>query len=192
MKALSIRQPWAWLIVNGIKDVENRTWTTTYRGPIIVHAGQRWDEGFSRAELDQSLVEAGFAPPDHIDRGGIVGIVEITGVVVESTSDWFSGPYGFTLSEPFPLPFVAYPGQLNLFDIPADVLRRRYASQVADPLDALTEDEIETLLDALSEGEAVDEVAGYQRVRAFYPSDDALADALYYAPGLRRLRQLIQ
>jgi hypothetical protein len=30
--ALSVRQPWAWLIVNGYKDVENRSWTTHYRG----------------------------------------------------------------------------------------------------------------------------------------------------------------
>ena len=43
MKALSIRQPWAWLIVAGYKDVENRTWATDFRGRIYVHAGQRYD-----------------------------------------------------------------------------------------------------------------------------------------------------
>ena len=31
MKAISIRQPWAWLVVNGHKDVENRTWRTKHR-----------------------------------------------------------------------------------------------------------------------------------------------------------------
>ena len=30
--ALSIQQPWAWFIVNGYKDVENRTWSTKFRG----------------------------------------------------------------------------------------------------------------------------------------------------------------
>lgn len=38
MMALSVRQPWASLIVAGIKRVENRTWTTDYRGPLLVHA----------------------------------------------------------------------------------------------------------------------------------------------------------
>ncbi|WP_245839042.1 ASCH domain-containing protein [Yersinia kristensenii] len=38
MKALSIRQPWAWLIVNGYKDIENRTWNTKCRGPVLIHA----------------------------------------------------------------------------------------------------------------------------------------------------------
>ena len=38
--ALSIRQPWAWLIVNGHKDIENRDWPTNFRGRLLVHAGQ--------------------------------------------------------------------------------------------------------------------------------------------------------
>ena len=33
MKILSVRQPWAWLIVAGHKDIENRKWRTSYRGP---------------------------------------------------------------------------------------------------------------------------------------------------------------
>ena len=43
MKALSIRQPWAWLIVNGYKDIENRNWRTNFRGRVYVHAGKRPD-----------------------------------------------------------------------------------------------------------------------------------------------------
>jgi hypothetical protein len=38
MKTLSIKQPWAGLIINGVKDIENRTWQTKYRGKILVHA----------------------------------------------------------------------------------------------------------------------------------------------------------
>ena len=41
MKALSVRQPWAELIVAGLKDVENRTWRTDYRGPVLIHAGMK-------------------------------------------------------------------------------------------------------------------------------------------------------
>jgi hypothetical protein len=40
MRTLSIRQPWAGLIVAGIKDIENRSWSTSYRGPILIHAGK--------------------------------------------------------------------------------------------------------------------------------------------------------
>lgn len=39
MKALSIRQPYAWLIVNGFKDIENRDWPTKFRGRVLIHAG---------------------------------------------------------------------------------------------------------------------------------------------------------
>lgn len=44
MKALTICQPYAELIARGEKRVENRTWPTTYRGPLAIHAGksQEW------------------------------------------------------------------------------------------------------------------------------------------------------
>lgn len=40
MKALSIRQPWAWAILNADKDIENRDWRTNFRGRIAVHAAK--------------------------------------------------------------------------------------------------------------------------------------------------------
>ena len=40
MKALTIKNPWALLISAGIKDIENRTWRTKFRGRIYIHAGQ--------------------------------------------------------------------------------------------------------------------------------------------------------
>jgi hypothetical protein len=49
MKVISIRQPWASLIVIGAKDVENRTWPTRYRGPVLIHASQRADDVSSDA-----------------------------------------------------------------------------------------------------------------------------------------------
>jgi hypothetical protein len=39
LKAISIRQPWAWLIVNGYKDVENRIWAANVRGRVLIHVG---------------------------------------------------------------------------------------------------------------------------------------------------------
>ena len=43
MKVLSIRQPWAWLIMTGLKDVENRTWNTDFRGQFAIHASRKFD-----------------------------------------------------------------------------------------------------------------------------------------------------
>lgn len=39
LKALTIRQPWAWLVVNGYRDIENPKWATHHRGPLLIHAG---------------------------------------------------------------------------------------------------------------------------------------------------------
>lgn len=41
--ALSVRQPWAWAIISGGKTIENRSWTTPYRGPLLIHAGKAFD-----------------------------------------------------------------------------------------------------------------------------------------------------
>ena len=40
MKAITLHQPWASLIAAGYKQVETRSWPTTYRGPIVIHAGR--------------------------------------------------------------------------------------------------------------------------------------------------------
>ncbi len=48
MLALSIRQPWAYLIASGIKTIENRSWPTKHRGPFIIHASKLFDEAFKR------------------------------------------------------------------------------------------------------------------------------------------------
>jgi hypothetical protein len=48
MKVLTIRQPWASLIVWNLKDVENRNWKTNYRGPLIIHAAGKFDEQYDK------------------------------------------------------------------------------------------------------------------------------------------------
>jgi hypothetical protein len=42
-KVLSVKQPWASLIVLGIKDVENRFWHTSHLGRLLIHASKEWD-----------------------------------------------------------------------------------------------------------------------------------------------------
>ena len=124
-KTLSIRQPWAWLITHGHKDIENRTWPTSYIGPLLIHAakGMELDEYFQCANLARSLgVEIPTAA--SLERGGIVGIGDLIDCVSTHHSPWFFGPVGFVLTEARPLPFFQCRGQLGLFDveIPQEVL----------------------------------------------------------------------
>lgn len=114
VKALSIRQPWAWLIVQGFKPVENRTWWSSYRGPVLIHAGKAPDP---QADHIARMVKEqfGIRIPDVLDLGGIVGVAEVTGCVDHSTSPWFSGPYGFVLEGARLLPFTPCEGALGFF-----------------------------------------------------------------------------
>lgn len=116
MKALSIRQPWAWLILNAGKDIENRNWQTKLRGRVLIHASK----GMTRAEYENAecVANSVLIPPFEIlERGGIVGSVEIVDCVTDSESPWFFGPYGFVLRDPQIIPFMAYKGQLSFFDV---------------------------------------------------------------------------
>lgn len=116
MKAISIRQPWAWLIVHGYKDVENRTRRTSIRGPVLIHASQTPDPLLN----DILEVMAGFGVTDpDLQYGGIVGRATIVDCVTESDSEWFEGPVGYVLDDPQPLPFWPCPGQLGFFEVPA-------------------------------------------------------------------------
>lgn len=122
MKALSILQPWAWLIVNGHKDIENRSWPTRFRGRFLVHAGKKWGR---EQQDDLARVRAQFphlVVPDRFDVGGIVGAVTITDCVNRLQSPWFVGEWGFVLSDAATCPFVPYRGQLGWSDIPRVVL----------------------------------------------------------------------
>ena len=88
MKAISIRQPWAWLIVNGYKDVENRTWSTKYRGPILIHTGKKLDPAFDelREELREEF-DIHVPPRKELPRGGVVGQTTIVDCVTDYDSD---------------------------------------------------------------------------------------------------------
>ena len=88
MKALSTLQPWAWLIVNGHKDIENRTWRTDVRGRILVHAGKTysrrsWEEDAEYFYEAENIIIPAY---DRLARGCIVGEVEIVDCVRHHTS----------------------------------------------------------------------------------------------------------
>lgn len=58
MKVLSVKQPWAALLVNGIKDIENRTRRTTFRGRILIHASKAQKSGFIADFLTEEQAKA--------------------------------------------------------------------------------------------------------------------------------------
>lgn len=111
MRCLSIRQPWASLIIAGHKKIENRTWATPYRGPLLIHASQRVDP---EADTRGLLTPAAIA---QLPRGGIIGVVFLDDCVTASNSPWFTGPVGWVITHPLALPFHRCRGQLSLFEV---------------------------------------------------------------------------
>jgi hypothetical protein len=126
MKALSIRQPWAWAILYAGKTVENRSRSISYRGQLAIHASKTIDDaGISW------LLAHGFTLPPQFQTGGIIGSVRIVGVVSEADRhlmsshdrEWFTGPIGYVLDSPESCAFVPWRGRLGFFDVPDDLVR---------------------------------------------------------------------
>jgi hypothetical protein len=123
MKILSLRQPWAHLVVSGSKNIENRTWSTPYRGPFLIHASLNVNREACRLHgLD----------PAKLETGGVIGIAEIADCVTRHKSKWFEGPVGFVLRKRRKLPFVEWRGALGLRDAPKVLLRRLDKSTIRE------------------------------------------------------------
>lgn len=121
-RMLSVRQPWAWAIVNGLKDVENRTWSTNYRGPLVIHAGKQSDEDYLGACDLVELCSGISAPPrDSIGFGGVVGIVDLLGVNRVKDSPWcFEGQEFWRLENAKPWPLIPWKGAQGLILLSED------------------------------------------------------------------------
>lgn len=83
MKALSLTQPWATLVVTGAKRIETRGWETFYNGPLLIHASKGFPAdavALCRQEPFRSaLLEAGINGPGDLPRGAIIGAVRLMG-----------------------------------------------------------------------------------------------------------------
>lgn len=111
--ALSIQQPWAWMIVSGHKDVENRTWRRNFRGPVLIHAGKKHDVGAVPPNGLNWPQPAMLEMPEEF--GGIIGVAEVVDCVDHHRSPWFVGPYAFVLKNARRLPFMPMRGMLGFF-----------------------------------------------------------------------------
>jgi hypothetical protein len=126
VKALSIRSPWWWYILHHGKDIENRDWSTNFRGRVLIHVGKWWKmeevgEDFSfcdRVAGTQVRDSPSLVLDIGLARGCIVGSVEIVDCVSDSDSPWFFGKYGFVLANPvaFDKP-VPRKGALGFFEV---------------------------------------------------------------------------
>lgn len=138
MRALSVRRPWAQLIMLGLKNIENRTWTTDLRGPLVIHAARKW-------EADGATLACMLHPDRHdapflaaLDRRqasvGYLGVVQLSQICDQSRHrDVVScdcGPwarprqYHWILTDPQALR-TAIPGSgaLGLPQVPPEVQR---------------------------------------------------------------------
>lgn len=106
MKAITIKQPWAWAIVNGYKPVENRSWRVDYRGPLAIHAAT------SDCEAGWRFVSQN-VPCDmkrlrwRLSRGAVIGTVELVDIVPvreRVQCPWSFGPYCWIFENPLLLP----------------------------------------------------------------------------------------
>ncbi len=122
--ALSIKQPWAWLIVSGNKDIENRNNIKNFRGKFLIHASKQFADlwfGIGAPVQNELAYEKchgrfyDFADGEDFDKGGIIGYATITGCVEESDSPWFVGKYGLIIEDPHGLPFTPCKGKLSFF-----------------------------------------------------------------------------
>lgn len=137
MRAITVRQPWAWAIVHGGKDVENRSRNIAgaYRGPVAIHAGQQYAKD---ADLDPTFLAAWVPVGGDLDYGHIIGVVELADVhhgwmepQGRPCSPWgqdYDGAKGLhhlVLRNPRPLAEpVRYRGALGLWTVPEDVEAR--------------------------------------------------------------------
>lgn len=129
MKALTICQPYAHLIVQGRKTCENRTWFTSYRGPLYIHAGKsrQW------LDLDENGMDEDI-PVDRMAFGAVVAVcnlvaclhidslllTEWTAKMTDEQRGHVSGEYCWIVSNVNPIGPWPWRGAQGLFDIDSD------------------------------------------------------------------------
>lgn len=128
MKAISLWQPWASAIALGLKRIETRSWSTSYRGPLAIHAAKRWQSDqreFAAAEAALDRL------PNRLPLGAIVATAELVDVkrseeletevsaVERLYGDYSPGRFGWVLDNIKPLDEpVPFKGSQGFFFVP--------------------------------------------------------------------------
>jgi hypothetical protein len=138
VKSLTVVQPWTWAIMRG-KPIENRTWTTSYRGTIALHAGKSWDPAGQGSPLVRSAwLAAGNAAgitkrhPDIV-LGAVVAVADLVDICSASMRQFIpsscncgpwaaAGQHHWKLADVRPLAEpVECRGALGLWTLPDEV-----------------------------------------------------------------------
>lgn len=118
MKALSLKQPFAELILEGRKKIELRKWNTHFRGEFFIHASRNPDK--------ESMKRFGFTT---LPLGFLVGKAKLTDIKIYGNGEEhdndknlhlatdFWGNHGFILENPVRIEPIPFKGQLNFFDV---------------------------------------------------------------------------
>ena len=158
MKALSLTQPWATLVVIGAKRIETRSWRTGYTGTLLIHATKALPPGWSflfskRAFLDVldplvGLNSLGAPNIDRLPRGALLGSVYLAGCFwteeivppdepERTFGDFSAGRYAWMLSNPVQWDEpISCQGRQRLFNVEVPGGVGRDGPSAADPVDA--------------------------------------------------------
>ena len=141
IRCLAVRQPWAWAIIAGIKDIENRSWQTKYRGKIIIQAST------TKTEVNRIKKQNKSLSPLDLHYGALIGVVDL--VDIEPINEklegnpWAWGIYCWRLknAKVFANP-IPIKGRLNLYKLPSE-LEKPVNNEVANasPLIANKDDD---------------------------------------------------
>lgn len=123
-KAITIKQPYAHLICEGIKDIENRTWKTYYRGRVYIHSSGSQGRKFKIALTEDQMMAAfgsiaSKAIDGYLSFGAIIGYVEIVDCVKNYPSIWsLPDHYHWVLRNPiiFDKPILNVKGNLSFWN----------------------------------------------------------------------------
>jgi len=125
MRAITIKQPWASLIVEGLKDIENRTWATKYRGPVLIHASAKYACSFPHEALSNEQFDALSREKQNelllrdYPVSAIIGQVDIVDCVQNHPSVWGErSVWNWVLSNPvkFDAPVLDVKGRLSFWE----------------------------------------------------------------------------
>lgn len=133
LKALSLKQPFAWLIANGYLLVDDRSWGTSYRGSILIHASKSLYEEYYHYIKNHTHVP--IPDKDQLEYGGVVGMAKLifcgkpnelpAGLKKDQIAHFRNvhpGSYGFLFEQAMPLPLLPCAGKLGIFEINVDQL----------------------------------------------------------------------
>ena len=135
MKALTIRAPWVYLTLRGLKPLENRSRRTNFRGDFLLHAGKTFEGsdnvfGFIQAvlmDMGKTLVDAQLTTdPRDYNLGGFIAVATLTDCIEQGDEacklfNFYTGQHGWIIENVRPIEFIPYPGQLGFWNVPNEI-----------------------------------------------------------------------